>query len=185
MARVPYVTADELPEEVRDLVVSELQGRPLHVYQTIANNPAILAGLRGFLGSTWTDSGLTDRQRELVILAAARVADSAYEWHQHTRIARDDLIDIEEIAAIGAGAFDELGDDDRVLVEYATAVATGSVDDADHEAVRAVLGDDAGVVGAAATAAGYLGLGRLIDACGVELEPGDAFVGWTPAGDGG
>lgn len=180
MARVPYATADELPADTRDLLVSALQGRALHVYRAIGNNPAILAGLRAFLGSTWTDSGLTDRQRELVILAAARAARSTYEWHQHTRIARDDHLTIEEISAVGAGAFEAFDDDDRVLLEYATAVAMGTVDDELHRAVRDVLGDDGAVVGAAATAAGYLGLSRIIDACGVELEGGESFVGWTP-----
>ncbi len=181
MARVPYVEAEELPEDVRDLVVSKLQGRPMHVYRAVANNPDVLVGLRAFLGSLWADTGLTERQRELVILATARAAGSEYEWHQHTRIARDDHATIEEIDAIGAGEFDAFDDADATLLEYATAVAEGTVDDELHDAVRAALGDDSTVVGAAAVAAGYLGLARVIDACGVELEPGDTFVGWSPS----
>lgn len=181
MARVPYRSAEELPEDVRDLVVSDLQDRSLHVYRAIANNPSILQGLREFLGSLWADTGLTERQRELVILATARAVDSTYEWHQHTRIARDDHLSVEELDAIGAEAFDSFGAEDEILLAYATAVAEGDVDDDVHEAARSVLGDDATVVGAAATAAGYLALARIIDACGVELEPGDSFIGWQPS----
>ena len=181
MARVPYREAEELPEDVRDLVVSSLQGRSLHVYRAIANNPAVLEGLRAFLGTLWADTGLTDRQRELVILATARAAGSEYEWHQHTRIARDDHLTVEELDAIGARAFEAFDPDDEALLAYGTAVAEGTVDDALHDAALEVLGDASTVVGAAATSAGYLGLARIIDACGVELEPGDAFVGWTPS----
>ena len=181
MARVPYREADDLPEDVRELVVSSLQGRSLHVYRAIANNPAVLRGLRSFLATLWADTGLTDRQRELVILATARAAGSEYEWHQHTRIAREDHLTVAELDAIGEGAFDAFDDDDAALLAYGEAVAEGTVDDALHAAALEVLGDASTVVGAAATAAGYLGLARIIDACGVELEAGDAFVGWTPS----
>ena len=181
MARVPYPEPEDLPEDVRDLVVSKLQGRTMHVYRAVGNNPPVLVGLRAFLGSLWADTGMTERQRELVILATARVAGNEYEWHQHTRIARDDHVTVEELDAIGAREFSAFDADDEALLAYATAVAEGTVDDALHEAVLEVLGDASTVVGAAATAAGYLGLARIIDACGVELEPGDEFIGWTPS----
>lgn len=185
MARVPYRTAEELPEDARELVVSTLQGRPVHVYQAVGNNPAILVGLRAFLGSLWADTGLTERQRELVVLATARAVASEYEWHQHVRIARDDLVSVAELDAIGDGAFAGFDADEEALLAYATAVAEGTVDDALHDAARSALGDDETLVGAAATAAGYVGLSHLIDALGVDLEPGDAFVGWTPSVDDG
>jgi len=74
MARVPYADASDVPDEYEELLESSLQEKPLHVYRSLGNNPEVLAGLRSFLGSLWTDSGLSDRDRELVILAAAREA---------------------------------------------------------------------------------------------------------------
>lgn len=72
MARVPYVTEDELDPEYREYIVSSLQpGKTANVYAGIGNNPAVLKGLRQFFGTLWTDSGLSDRQREIVILTAA------------------------------------------------------------------------------------------------------------------
>lgn len=69
MARVPYVDPNDLDSEYRDLVVSSLQpGETLNVYRAIANNPDVLDGFRAFLGVLWNRSGLTDRQREIVIL---------------------------------------------------------------------------------------------------------------------
>ena len=51
MARVPYVDASDVPDEYEDLLESSLQGKPLHVYQSIGNNPEVPAGLRSFLSS--------------------------------------------------------------------------------------------------------------------------------------
>jgi hypothetical protein len=72
MARVHYVTQDELDSADRDLVVSSLQpGKTVNVYSAVGNNGAVLRGLHEFLGALWTDSGLTDRQREVVVLTVA------------------------------------------------------------------------------------------------------------------
>lgn len=177
MARVPYVESEDVPEEHRDLLVSSLQNRPLHVYQALGNNPAVLAGMRGFLGSLWSDSGLSDRRRELVVLAVTREIDNAYEWHQHVRIARGEGVADETIGAISAGEFDALEAEEATLLRYALAVVRGEVDDRVHDAV-ADLYDDSAVVGIAALAEGYAALGGVIDALGVELEEG--FVGWDP-----
>lgn len=180
MARVPYVTQDDLDEEYRDRIVSSLQpGKTVNVYSAIGNNQEVLAGLREFLGSLWTHSGLTDRQRELVILTAAAEIGSAYEWHQHVTIAADAGLEPAEIGALARDDRRALSEDERALVAYARAVVRGRVTDALHEAVVDRVGEET-AVGAAATAAGYLALGRLIDALGVEIEAGDEFAGWDP-----
>ena len=180
MARLPYVTPDELDEEYRDLVLSSLQsGKRLNVYSAIANNPPVLEGLRAFLGSLWNHSGLSDRQRELVILAACTEIRSPYEFQQHVRIGRDAGLTDEEIAAVARDDREPFADDERALLAYARAVIRGRVTDALHEAVVEQVGAEA-TVGAAATAAGYAALGRVIDALGVEIEEGDEFVGWDP-----
>ena len=179
MARVPYVDAADVPDEYEDLLESSLQGKPLHVYQSIGNNPEVLAGLRSFLGSLWTDSGLSDRERELVILAVSRETGNRYEWHQHVNIARGVGIDDDVIAAIGTGDLDPLSDDETTLLEYALAVVRGEVDAIAHEEIAALY-DDETIVGIAAAAQGYDALGGLIEAFDLELEPGTEFHGWDP-----
>lgn len=178
MARVPYVDSEDIPEEHRDLLVSSLQNRPLHVYRAIGNNPAVLVGLRDFFSSLWMDSGLSDRRRELVILAVTREIGNEYEWHQHVNIARNEGITDDTIAAISEGDVDSLDSDEATLLRYALAVVRGEVEDGDHDAVSELY-DDSAVVGIAALAEGYAALGGVIDALGVELEEG--FVGWNPA----
>lgn len=177
MARVPYVESEDVPEEHRDLLVSSLQDRPLHVYQALGNNPEVLAGMRGFFGSLWSDSGLSDRRRELVVLGVTREIDNAYEWHQHVNIARAEGIEDETIATISAGEFDALDEEEAILLRYALAVVRGEVDDRAHDAVSELY-DDSAVVGIAALAEGYAALGGVIDALGVDLE--GEFVGWDP-----
>ena len=176
MARVPYVDPDDLPEQYSDLVVSSLQpGKTVNVYRSIANNPPVLEGFRAFLGSLWSDSGLTDRERELVILAVAREMDSEYEFHQHENVASIIEMPAEDVAAVGTGDLSGLTDREATLVRYARAVVNSEVDDATFDEVAAEYDDEA-VAGATALAAGYSGLAQVIDALGVELE--DEFVGW-------
>ncbi|TYL36305.1 carboxymuconolactone decarboxylase family protein [Natronococcus pandeyae] len=178
MARVPYVTQDELDPEYRDHIVSSLQpGKTLNVYSAIGNNQSVLDGLREFLGALWNHSGLTDRQREIVILTTSSEIDSTYEWHQHVNIATDAGLEPAEIDAIARDDRRSLSEVERALVAYTRAVVRGRVTDALHDAVVEYVGEET-AVGAAAVAAGYLALGRLIDAFAVEIEAGDTFAGW-------
>lgn len=177
MARVPYVESEDVPEQHRDLLVSSLQDRPLHVYQALGNNPEVLAGLRGFFSSLWSDSGLTDRRRELVILAVTSEIGNEYEFHQHVNIGRNEGISEETIAAISREEFDAFDSKEATLLRYARLVVRGEVGDRDHDAVSEYY-DDSAVVGITALAEGYAALGGIIDALGVELEA--EFVGWEP-----
>ncbi|MEZ3164439.1 carboxymuconolactone decarboxylase family protein [Halorubrum sp. RMP-47] len=139
----------------------------------------MLAGLRSFLGSLWAHSGLTDRERELVVLAVTSEIGNRYEWHQHVNIARDAGVGDDEIAALGTGNLAPLDDAETTLVEYALAVVRGEVDAVAHDETAALY-DDATIVGVAAIARGYDALGGLIDAFDLELESGAEFHGWDP-----
>ena len=179
MARVPYADPEDVPDEHEPLLSSELQGKPLNVYRALGNNPPVLAGMRALLRALWRDSGLSERERELVILTTAAAIESRYEWHQHVAIARDVGVDDAVIAAIGDGALAALDDADRTLVEYVRAVVTGRVDAVAHAAAADRYDPDV-LVGIAATAQGYVALGGLIHAFDLELEPDESFHGWDP-----
>lgn len=183
MARVPYVDREDVPPEYRDLLVSSLQDRPLHVYRAIGNNPAVLAGLRSFFAALWTDTGLAERERELVILAVARERENPYEWHQHVRIAGWEGVSEAEMRALVDEDLDRFDDREAALIRYARAVVRGGVTDKRHAAVAAAY-DDATVIGIAALAGGYAMLGSLIDAFDLELEDGESFFGWRPGTEG-
>lgn len=178
MARVPYVEQDDLDPEYRDLIISSLQpGKRANVYSAIGNNQDVLGGLRDYLGALWNHSGLTDRQREIVILTVASEIESWYEWHQHVLIGRGIGLSDAEMNAIARDDRTPFSDDERVLISYVRAVVHGRVNDPIHDAMAATF-DDSTIVGAAATAGGYVALGRLIEVLDVDLETGDTFVGW-------
>lgn len=176
MARVPYVNSSDLADEYQELIVSSLQpGKTVNVYRAIGNNPEVLNGLRTFLGTLWDETGLDDHQRELVILGVANEIQSRYIWHSHVGIGRREGVTDDEILAISTGQLDEFDTDDETLLRYALAAMAGEVDDDVHDAARDRF-DDETITGVAALATGYVLLGRLIDALGVELET--EFVGW-------
>ncbi len=175
MTRVPTVTDNDLPPAAQDLLVSALQGTELNIYRAVGNNPAVLYGLRTFLGTLWRDSGLGPAQRELVILAVARASDSVYIWHQHVSIARSEGVSDGDIRAVSAGDFEVFDTGDRTLLTYATAVAEEMVDDDCHALVAEIYPPET-VVGIATLASGYVFIARLLDALGVEPE--SPFVGW-------
>ena len=181
MARVPYVTDNELDPEYREFIVSSLQpGKTANVYAGIGNNPAVLKGLRQFFGSLWTDSGLTDRQREIVILTAASEVGSTYEWHQHVNIATNIGITETEIGAIARDEQKSFSSPESTLIAYTRAVIRGRVKEPVHEVVSEHF-DDQTIVGIAVTASTYAALGNVIDALGIEIETNDQFVGWDPS----
>jgi alkylhydroperoxidase family enzyme len=187
MARVPYVDQEDLPDDKQSLLdtLSEeaessdahsLGGETLHVYRAMANNVDLLEAFQTYGPAVWDESGLSPHEREFVILSVAYFADSAYEWHQHVRVALDEGLTVAEIRAVSGGDREELTPDARALVAYVGEFVAGSVDDATHDRI-ATYYDDETVVGIGMLAGAYLGLARALDALAVETEV--EFVGWN------
>jgi alkylhydroperoxidase family enzyme len=145
----------------------------LNVFRLFLSNPDVeLNALR-----LWRASGLTPRQREIVILRCAFVRQSTYEWHQHVRIARDAGISTAEINSVrewrDAPAFSE---DERVLLAYVDALA--SAPRPDDAAFAAVARDrtPGEVLGVTALITTYFQLAQIMAA--LDLETEEPFVGW-------
>lgn len=186
MARIPY------PEDVEaDLVESQRpdslpekyshlnQQAARNVYRSVAHEPEVVTSLRGFIGATWEHCGLTDRQRELLILAVATEVDSAYEWHQHVRIALLEGLTPDEILAVGAHDLDPFTDTERAILEFTRAAAGARATDEDVDALLEHF--DPGRVSAITALVGaYVALAVIIRTLDVETE--EPFVGWDLAG---
>lgn len=188
MARVPYVDPEDLPADDQGLLRTSMDEADLpeayrhlqstavrNVHRAIGNNRPVLRAFREMVGTTWRGSGLTGRERELVILAVARATDSRYEWHQHVRHALAAGLEPGEIRAVSRGDHDGFAPDERALLAYAGATATGSVEDAHHDALPDRF-DAADRVGITMLASAYTGLARALDA--MAVEPEEPFVGW-------
>lgn len=196
MARLPYVTRDDLPERHRPLLgsYSEMGAEytphvasppsgdsdtgsdvPPRLYQAMANNPPILKAFRRMASTLRSECGLSERHREIVILTVARAMDAEYEWHHHVRIGRAVGLSVEEIRALADGRSEAFDAAEAALVEYTMHFVAGTVDVTHHDALAADF-DEREVVGVAMLAQFYLGLSRVIDA--FDLEIGEPFVGW-------
>ena len=190
MARIPYLTQDDLSEADRDALDalsdedSEAEKKDeddqvgvRNVFRVMAHNVDLLEGFRAYGSTLWHSSGLSPVERELVILATAASVDSAYEWHQHVRISQQEGVSIDQINAVSGGKFDELEPAHAALVEYTTRFVDGTVDDDVHERLAEHYDDDQ-ILAIGTIAGTYLGLARVLDALDVEIEKEETFVGW-------
>ena len=83
-SRLPLV---EIPEDNKQRI-RELDGEFLNLYKIIGHNPTMLTGWIEFAYSLRRDCTTPRTLRELMILRGAQLCNSAYEWHQHKRMAR-------------------------------------------------------------------------------------------------
>ena len=176
MSRVPMCDRTDLPEQYRYLFTDNAVGE-LDLFRAMGNAPSCMQSYMRFGTTLWDDCGLDPRERELAILATARALDARYEWHQHVGLGRDAGLTTAIIRSLGREDHETLSERDRVIAEYAAAVARGTVDDALHRATAERLADGT-VVGLALLAAYYGMTAQFIDAMGITPE--DAFVGWEP-----
>lgn len=186
VTRVPLVERADLPPEKRPLLDTlddespadardhDLSGGTLNVYRSLANDLGLLEAFRRYGTDVWEGSDLTPQEREIVILATAAAAGSAYEWHQHVRVALDAGVPSAQIRAV-SGDRDALPPERATLAAYTERFVEGSVDDATVDRLRRFF-DDATLVGVGQLAGLYLGLARQLDALDVDTE--GPFVGW-------
>ncbi|MFB6069655.1 MAG: carboxymuconolactone decarboxylase family protein [Halanaeroarchaeum sp.] len=186
MARIPYPTdvdpdlvESQRPDSLPDRYAHLEQQAARNVYRSVAHEPELVEALRGFIGAAWEHAGLSDRERELVILALAREVDAAYEWHQHVRIAILEGIDPEEILAVARNDPGPFSQGERALMEYARAAATTSASDEDVERLASAH-SPADIAGITSLVGAYVGLAVILDALDVETE--EPFVGWDLEG---
>lgn len=179
MARVPLPRQEDLPEDYQYLMSEDALGER-NVIRAIANNPAVLQSYMRYGTTLWTETALTDRERELVILAVARALDSEYEWHQHVELGREAGVSLAAIRAVGREERDGFDDDERALLDYAAAFAVGEVTDEVSDALAAAYGE-ATVAAVAMLASHYVATARVLDGLDVPIE--GEFVGWVPQED--
>jgi alkylhydroperoxidase family enzyme len=167
MPRVP--TAEFTPELLKRL--EALWGRPPNLYRLLANQPALVAAWTEFFHAVRHESRTPRVLREIMILRAAQLVRSEYEWAQHLAMARKAGVREAQIAALADWrASAEFDARERAALAITEAVTAGRMSDA----VRAEAGrhfSDAEYVELCLTAAAYAMVSRMIDALGVELEP--------------
>ncbi len=175
MARVQLINQDDLPEDYQYLMSEDALGEP-NIFRAMGNNPKVMQSYMRYGTTLWNESGLTFRERELAILAAARALNSVYEWHQHVSLGRDAGITDDEIKRISDGDFDSFDANEQALLRYATAFATSDITDANHDDLADHY-DTKTVVGTTMLCSHYIATATALDALDVPIE--EEFIGWS------
>jgi alkylhydroperoxidase family enzyme len=175
MIRLPLLDLEEIPEEYHRLFTDDYLG-DRHVFRVWAHNPEVLEATLEYLNVLYDQLG--ERRKELAILAVARTRGARYEWHQHVDIAREKGVTLGEMRAIGGDDLSVFDGAEFVLLQYARAVADGSVTDQIHDALERRY-SPAEIVALGLLVDFYVGLCNYVAAVELPFEGGE-FVGWTP-----
>ncbi len=95
MARVPYLDAEDLAEEDRDLLQ-----RPINLHRALVNSPGAARNFGHMGGYIRFGSKLDPRLRELAILQVGYLTKSEYEYSHHIKIGRDFGVSDDDIRAM-------------------------------------------------------------------------------------
>ncbi len=178
MARIPLPTRDDLSDELKprwDRLAA--RGPILDIQRLFLVNPDLDVNAL----KVWRASGLTDRAREIVILRAAFVQKSVYEWHQHVRIARGVGLPEADINAVRdwrSGVC--FSADERALLAYVDALAEPGQVSGDVFAAAAAGRPNHEVLAVTYLITLYFQLARIMAV--MELRPETPFVGWEVSG---
>ena len=176
MARVPYLTQNDLPETDRFIWDDFVRARgtePGHIHRAIANAPNLLRRFVDLANELRNGTQLDPKLRELALLTVGRLTGADYEFVHHWNMAlrlgvnREQL---EQLAEFGSSA--EFNENERAVMRYAVeATSNVRVADSTFERLRRFL-DDRRLMELVINVAFYNAVARIIVPCGVELEPG-------------
>jgi 4-carboxymuconolactone decarboxylase len=173
MPRIPLVArADDLPAAHRDVWtrIAQSRGSVVGPFAALLHSP-VLAARTGDLGAYIRfESTLAPAEREIVILAVARIFDCRFEWTYHVPEARKAGVSSATIDAIRRRRTADLGKDEAAIVEYVRQLLVEHrAEDATVAALRGRLGVQ-GVVDLTATIGYYAMLACTLNAFDVRPE---------------
>jgi alkylhydroperoxidase family enzyme len=168
MARVPYLTQDDLEPDDRVLL-----DRPVNIFRALVNSPK---GARAFArhGSYLLGrSELDPRLRELAIIQVGYVTRSAYEYSHHIEIGRQAGLSDDDIRAIAeetAGRKTDLSELERAVLHAARDLTTDiTLADETFATLDAAL-DRADLIDLFLTISFYNGVVRTLAALQIDVE---------------
>jgi alkylhydroperoxidase family enzyme len=181
MARVPYISKDDLPQDKQHIYdhinqtrssVEEKAGVP-NSFRALLNSPAA-AEVVGALGEYIRfKSPLHPAIRETAILSVAKELNSQYEWTHHEPVARSAGVRDEVIASILSGrAPMGLPAKEGVFAQASKEfVRNGVISERTYQAIEHLLGPQQ-TVDLIVTIGYYVMLNNVLGSLGVELEDG-------------
>ena len=168
MARIPYLTKDDLPPGHQALLT-----RDIALNRALAHSPNGLrafGALGGFIRNT---SKLDPRLREMAILQVGYLTRSRYEYSHHIKIGRDFGVSDEDVRAIAAETEGRTSGLDELTRAVLAAAREMTTDMAASEATFATLQrhlDTESLVDLVMTIAFYCGVVRLLATLVIDVE---------------
>lgn len=109
--RLRPLPADQWDEATQQALSAMREADTNNALSTLAHHPALAKAFLRFNVHLLTSSTLPPRIRELAILRVAHRRQSAYEWSHHVRMAMEEGVTEDQIAAVqrgeGLDAFDQ------------------------------------------------------------------------------
>lgn len=175
MARVPYISREELPESDRDLWdrMIEERGAVGHIHRAVMGTPNLFRRFLAYADELRNRTQLDPRLRELALMTVGRITGATYEFTHHWNISlrvgvsRDQLEQLAQWER--SSAFD---DREKAVIRYACEATTDiRVTDSTFDALRGFL-DNRRILELVHNVAFYNMVVRILEPLKVELEPG-------------
>ncbi|HWL29421.1 MAG TPA: carboxymuconolactone decarboxylase family protein [Burkholderiaceae bacterium] len=165
MARLPYLDAESLGAEDRDLLE-----RPINLRRQLVHSPRLARAFGGLNRYFRHESPLNPRLRELAILQVGWTARAPYEWSHHVKISSDFGVTEDDVRAICAGGAG-LGELEQAVLDAARHLTVeASLTDTQFAALRAKL-DETELVDLLAVIGFYACVIRVLASLQVDVEP--------------
>jgi alkylhydroperoxidase family enzyme len=176
VARLPYVTRNDLPEadrEIWDNFVKSRGTEPGHIHRTVANAPNLLRRFVGLADELRNGTQLDPKLRELALMTVGRLTGADYEFVHHWNMSLRVGVRREQLESLAEFATSpHFNEHERAVMRYAAeATQNVAVSEATFKALRGFL-DDRRIIELVMNVAFYNAVARIIVPCGVELEAG-------------
>jgi 4-carboxymuconolactone decarboxylase len=170
MPRLPYPELTSLDPDSRRRLEERL---PLNIYRMLCHAPTFFPGWMDLGRAVLYEAQLPARLRELAILRVGHLCNSAYELHQHRKIALAVGITPEQVDAVGTEPDGPLFDamDRAVLAATDQLVRAVRIDDERFADLRSLIGDRQ-VMELVISVSFYMMVARVIENSGVPIEEG-------------
>jgi 4-carboxymuconolactone decarboxylase len=158
--RLPLVDVDRLDPAQRELFAylqtrvvpwadaagfrsTTADGKFIGPFNAALHSPAVAGAFLQLQASEERHTSLSDRVRQVVILAVGAVWAADYEIYAHSAVARQSGIPDDAVRRLAAGTLpDTLGDDEKVAYRFARQLSTSHrVDDATFVEAQKAFGD--------------------------------------------
>ena len=167
MARLPYLTQDDLKPEDKGLL-----SRDINLYRILVHNPEAMRAFSSLGQYLRHRTTLDARLRELVILQIGWLARSPYEWSHHVKIGYDFGVtdaDIEGLIADTDGKPSSLDAKARLALQAAREIHAGGCSEATFKALQGSF-DNAEILDIVVTATFYCAVVRLLASFAMDVE---------------